>query len=106
MIRGLLVVVLCVVCWAGVPDKDGIVPVATALLALTVTRGGGLLLGLTCWALLTGFVSNRFGQLTFRPHDLMLLALCLALGAGAAQLSGLNLRVGREESVRSARGAR
>lgn len=105
----LLVLVLCVVCWAGVPDKDGIELVATALLALTVTRGGGLLLGLTSWALLTGFVTNRYGRLTFSPHDLLLLAVSLTLGVGAAHVSGLRPRLrgaGREESVRVARGAR
>lgn len=91
----LLVIVLCVVCWAGAPDKDGIELVATGLLALTVSRGGGLLLGITCWALVTGFVTNRFGQLTFGPHDLLLLAASVGLGVGAAHLSWLNTRAAR-----------
>lgn len=89
---GLLVVVLCVVCSTGVPDKDGIELLATALLALTVTRGGGVLLGVTSWALLTGFVTNRYGRLTFGPHDLVLLGVALAVSVGAAHLSPLARR--------------
>jgi hypothetical protein len=93
---GLLVVVLCALCWSGAPDKDGIELTATALLALTVTRWGGLLLGFTCWALLTGFVTNRFGRLTFTPHDLLLLGASVAVGIGAAQVSGLRVRAARK----------
>lgn len=101
---GLLVVVLCVVCWTGVPDRDGIELTATALLSLTVTRWGGVLLGVTCWALLTGFVTHHDARLTFARHDLLLLACSLALAVGAAQVSAL--RRGREESVRAPRGGR
>lgn len=94
---GLLVVVLCAVCWTGVPDRDGIELTATALLSLTVTRWGGVLLGVTCWALLTGFVTHHDGRLTFAPHDLVLLAAALAVSVSAAQLSATGPRGRRSE---------
>lgn len=86
---GLLVVVLCAICWSGVPDRDGIELSATALLSLTVTPRGGALLGITCWALLTGFVTHRDGRLTFDAHDLLLMAAALAVGLGGATVSAV-----------------
>lgn len=86
---GLLVVALLAVTLGGVPDADvrGILLTLTALLSLTVTRWGGLLLGVTCWALLTGFVTNRAGQLSLAPADLALLAASMVLAVGAAHVS-------------------
>ena len=92
---GLLVVVLCAVCWTGTPDRDGILLTVTGLLSLTVTRWGGVLLGVTCWGLLTGFVTNRYGRLTFAPHDLVLLGVAVGVSVGAAHVSAGRHRAGR-----------
>lgn len=43
--------------------------VATGLCAATVGHPGALLLGVTGWALLTGFGVNELGELTFTPAD-------------------------------------
>ena len=41
-----------------------------------------LLVGVTGWALCTGFAVNQFGQLTFAATDLVRLAAYVRLGAG------------------------
>lgn len=46
----------------------------TGLCSLVVRRPGALLLGVTGWALCTGFGVNELGQLTFAPADLVRLA--------------------------------
>ncbi len=52
--------------------------VATSVFASTVARPGALLLGVTGWALCTGFGVNELGQLTFAPADLLRLAAYVA----------------------------
>jgi hypothetical protein len=52
--------------------------VVTAVFASAVARPGALLLGVTGWALCTGFGVNDLGQLTFAPADLLRLAVFVA----------------------------
>ena len=59
---------------------------AGALLALTVPLGYAALLGLSGWGLLTGFVVNAGGQLTFAASDLEHLALLVAASTAVAVL--------------------
>ena len=61
-------------------------PVAGALLALAVPLGYAALLGLSGWGLLTGFVVNTGGQLTFAASDLERLALLVAASTAVAVL--------------------
>lgn len=57
-----------------------------ALSALAVPLGYSALLGLSAWGLLTGFVVNTGGQLTFAGSDLLRLALLVALSMSVAVL--------------------
>ena len=59
---------------------------AGALLALAVPLGYAALLGLSGWGLLTGFVVNAGGQLTFAASDLEHLALLVAASTAVAVL--------------------
>lgn len=59
---------------------------ATAMAALAVPLGYAALLGLSAWGLLTGFVVNAGGQLTFAASDLTHLALLVVLAVAAAVL--------------------
>ncbi|WGL51560.1 hypothetical protein P5P86_16525 [Nocardioides sp. BP30] len=59
---------------------------ACALAALTVPFGYAVLLGLSGWGFLTGFVVNSGGQLSFAGSDLGHLALLVALSAAVAVL--------------------
>jgi hypothetical protein len=52
--------------------------VVTAVFASAVGRPGAALLGLTGWALCTGFGINELGQLTFAPADLLRLSAYVA----------------------------
>jgi hypothetical protein len=67
---------------------------AAALLILTLLccpvlpRAGAVFLGISGWAMTTGFVENDLGQLTFASHDLLRLRVYVgatALGAGRAR---------------------
>lgn len=53
------------------PAFSAVLAVATAVVASAVTRPGAVLLGVTGWALCTGFGINDLGQLTFAPADLL-----------------------------------
>lgn len=61
--------------------------VATVVLASAVEPAGAVLLGVTGWALCTGFGINDFGQLTFAVGDLVRLAAYVgcALALGGAR---------------------
>ena len=67
------------------PVFVAVLVVATVVVASTVALPGALLLGLTGWALSTGFGVNQLGQLTFAPHDLLRL---LVYVGSAAVLGG------------------
>jgi hypothetical protein len=72
---GLLVVTATLVA-VGMPTWAFTATLAavTTVFASTVDRPGALLLGVTGWALCTGFGVNQFGQLTFASADLLRLA--------------------------------
>ena len=52
--------------------------VVTAVFASAVGRRGAVLLGVTGWALCTGFGVNDLGQLTLAPADLLRLSAYVA----------------------------
>ena len=56
----------------------------SAILGATVGRVRAAALGLTAWALLTGFVTNRYGALTFAPSDLLLMTALVATAVGSS----------------------
>lgn len=60
---------------------------ACGLAALALPVRYAVLVGLTGWAFLTGFVVNVGGQLTFAGGDLRHLALLLALPAAVSVLA-------------------
>ena len=62
--------------------------VVTVLLAQLVDAMRALLLGLTGWALATGFVVNTYGDLTLAPRDVLRLAVFLVVAAGVAAREG------------------
>jgi hypothetical protein len=74
-------------------------PTATAWVSVVAAGllGAGLsltmtgLLGVIAWAWFTGFAENRFGELTFAPHDLQHLA---AFGLVAVAIAAFTRRVG------------
>ena len=57
-----------------------------AVLGATVGRVRAAVLGLTAWALLTGFVTHRYGVLTFAPSDLLLMTALVATAVGASSV--------------------
>ena len=67
--------------------------------ALVLPARFAVVLGLVAWALFTGFVTNRFGQLTFAAPDLVRLVLLLAVG-GTAHWTVWDSRASQEEWVR------
>lgn len=67
------------------PAFSAVLVVATMVVASAVGRPGALLLGVTGWALCTGFGVNELGQLTFAPADLLRLAVYVG---GAVVLGG------------------
>ena len=56
---------------------------ATTLAASYLPAAWAGLLGLVAWAYFTGFVTNRFGVLTFDGADLARLVLLVAVGCAA-----------------------
>lgn len=61
--------------------------VTTTVYALVVAWPLAASLGLVSWAFYTGFVTNRFGQLTFAPRDLVLLAVLVSFATWASARS-------------------
>ncbi|GAB7005020.1 hypothetical protein JCM18899A_24930 [Nocardioides sp. AN3] len=57
-----------------------------AVLGGTVGRGRAAVLGLTAWALVTGFVTHRYGVLTFAPSDLLLMLVLVVATVGSSSL--------------------
>jgi hypothetical protein len=86
---GGLVLAVIVARLAGLDEAPAAVLLlgVTAALGATVGRGLAALLGLTAWALLTGFVTHRYGVLTFAPADLLLMAVLLASAVGASSVA-------------------
>lgn len=77
---GLVVLVLCAVRLAGLDDgyAFGLLLVTTVALSAAVNRRLAVLLGLSTWALCTGFLTNTYGVLTFSPRDLALMGELVA----------------------------
>jgi hypothetical protein len=90
---GILFVLTAVGVATGLPAGAliGLLLAASAVLATVVDRAPAVLLGVTGWALATGFGVNDLGRLTFAMPDLLRLAAyllvpaLLAAGEGAAQ---------------------
>lgn len=80
------VVVILAVHLAHLPRgaSFGALLVVTAAFGLSVGPLAAGSLGLVGWALFTGFVTNAYGQLTFRAEDVRLLGLLVVLSAGAS----------------------
>lgn len=62
----------------------GVLAAVVAAGALTLTPALAALVGLTAWALATGFAEHDGGRLTGTPHDLLRLAGLTALAVAAA----------------------
>ena len=77
---GTLFVVTAALVAVGIPTAafTAALAVATGVCSSAVRRSGALLLGVTGWALCTGFGVNELGQLTFAPGDLLRLAAYVA----------------------------
>lgn len=58
-----------------------------ALLAATLNRPLALVLGMASWALFTGFLTNRYGQLTFARDDLVLMVEFVGPACAASHLA-------------------
>jgi hypothetical protein len=78
----------------------GVVLVSATVLGATVTPGLAATLGITAWALFTGFVVNDYGLLTFAPADLGRLVVLVLV---PALLSGLAVGTGVEVDDRPRR---
>jgi hypothetical protein len=66
----------------GLESTTVLVVLVAGLAATGIPLGFALGLGLASWAMVTGFVENRFGELTFGRGDLLRLALLVgAVGA-------------------------
>ena len=61
--------------------------VLVAATALVVPLGYGLLVGVTAWAMLTGFAVNSAGVLTFHRGDLAHLAVLVGVAVAAWSLA-------------------
>ena len=81
-----LLLLTAVVVSTGPTGFDGVALflAATVLLAQVVDRARALLLGLTGWALATGYVVNSAGDLTLSPRDALRLVVFLVASAGVA----------------------
>lgn len=67
-----------------VSDGVALFLAATVLLSHLLDAPRALLLGLTGWALATGFVINTAGDLTLAPWDVLRLAVFLIAAAGVS----------------------
>lgn len=87
---GALLVLTAVLVTTGPSVVDGVAVFlgATVLLAHLLDATRALLLGLTGWALATGFVVNTAGDLTLAPRDTLRLAVFLMAAAGVAGRRG------------------
>jgi hypothetical protein len=83
---GALLVLTAALVTTRPPTVDGVALflAATVLLAHVLDAPRALLLGLTGWALATGFVVNTAGTLTLAPLDTLRLAVFLLAAAGVA----------------------
>lgn len=72
-----------VLTWSG-PVRLDVLGVVVVVAAWVLPLRPGLAVALSAWALWTGFVEHRAGQLTLAPADLGRLALLLAAAATAA----------------------
>lgn len=79
-----LTVVLARLARLDEPYAALLVLVVTAALATTVGRGRAVVLGMTGWALFTGFLVHRYGVLTLAPGDLLLLAVLTTVAVGGS----------------------
>ncbi|MDH2412974.1 hypothetical protein [Nocardioides sp. CER19] len=86
---GGLVLAVIVARLAGLDEAHAAVLLlgVTAALGATVSRALAALLGLTAWALLTGFVTHRYGVLTFALSDLLLMTALLAGALGGSSVA-------------------
>ena len=83
---GVLVLTTLATRLAGLDEQYAAVALLSvaAVLGATVGRVRAAVLGLTAWALLTGFVTHRYGTLTFAPPDLLLMAALVATAVGGS----------------------
>ena len=70
---------------APTPAGVAVLLVLTALASPVLPRPAALLLGVTGWALATGFLVNGLGQLTFTVGDLLRLAAYAGVATALAQ---------------------
>lgn len=70
-------------------DSFGVILGVTLLLSLTLRPLAATFLSIIGWALFTGFVTNSYGQLTFRPEDLRALAVLATVAPALACLARL-----------------
>jgi hypothetical protein len=86
---GLFIGVLGLVGLADLEEgyRFGIALCLVAALGATLTPRYAALLAISAWAILTGFVINAYGVLTFGHLELALLAELFALTVGASLLS-------------------
>ena len=87
---GALLLLTAVAPAAGAVGTDGVALLlaATVLVSCVLDRTRALLLGLTGWALATGFVVNTAGDLTATPPDVLRLAVFLLAAAAVAEQTG------------------
>ena len=78
----------------SVPVSYAVLTGVALLACPTLPRRHAALIGATCWCLLTGFVVNSGGQLTFSHHDLLRLLSLVGLSVGAASLGVARARAG------------
>ncbi len=100
----LAVVPVLIVCHvAGLPPliTSGVLAALVLVVAPVLTRPLALLLAITAWACLTGFVTHSRGELAFRRGDLMLLGVLTA----AALVAHLPRRRTTRERVAGQTGA-
>lgn len=84
-----VVVAGCRVVGAGAALATAVVGLCCLVLCLALPLRLAVVVGLTAWALVTGFVSNELGVLTFRDADLLRLGALLVLAVvGAAVGAG------------------
>ena len=92
-IANALLVVVLIAAWAarlGTDETAWAAVLAAGLLGTGFSRPMAAWLGLIAWALFTGFVENRFGELTFAGDDVQRLvvftAAALALSVAARRI--------------------
>jgi len=83
---GVLLVLTAALVTARPPSVDGVALflATTVLLAHKLDTPRALLLGLTGWALATGFVINTAGDLTLAPWDTLRLGVFMLAAAGVS----------------------